>query len=147
MTSLNKLIPITYYQNSEKHFDFRWLGKDINNLLSIFYTCANRDESINILTIISTITSKKSCIETKPPNFVSMQVLTQFIKPSNGRITISIPDDFANKELEVTIRPLPQNAESAAADENKYDFSDLVGKLQWKGDALKEQQKLRNEWS
>ena len=76
-----------------------------------------------------------------------MQVLTQFIKPINGRITIAIPDDYADKELEVTIRPLPQNATSEATDENKYDFSDLVGKLQWKGDALKEKQKLRNEWS
>ena len=27
-----------------------------------------------------------------------------------------------------------------------YDFSDLVGKLQWKGDGLKEQRRLRNEW-
>ncbi len=28
----------------------------------------------------------------------------------------------------------------------KYDFSDLSGKLQWKGDAVAEQQKLRDEW-
>jgi hypothetical protein len=28
----------------------------------------------------------------------------------------------------------------------KYDFSDLAGKLEWKGDALKEQRKLRDEW-
>jgi len=27
-----------------------------------------------------------------------------------------------------------------------YDFSDLVGKLQWKGDAVSEQRKLRDEW-
>lgn len=27
-----------------------------------------------------------------------------------------------------------------------YDFSDLSGKLQWKGDAVAEQQMLRNEW-
>ena len=76
-----------------------------------------------------------------------MQVLTQFIKPTNGRITIAIPDEYADKELEVTIRPLNLNASSEETDESKYDFSDLVGKLQWKGDALKEQQKLRNEWS
>ena len=76
-----------------------------------------------------------------------MQVLTQFIKSTNGRITIAIPDEYADKELEVTIRPLNLNATSEETDENKYDFSDIVGKLQWKGDALKEQQKLRNEWS
>ena len=27
-----------------------------------------------------------------------------------------------------------------------YDFSDLVGKLQWKGDAVEEQRLLRDEW-
>ena len=29
---------------------------------------------------------------------------------------------------------------------NKYDFSDIVGKLEWQGDAVKEQRKLRDEW-
>jgi hypothetical protein len=28
----------------------------------------------------------------------------------------------------------------------KYDFSDLVGKLEWKGDAVKQQRQLRDEW-
>ena len=28
----------------------------------------------------------------------------------------------------------------------KYDFSDLYGQLEWKGDAVMEQRKLRNEW-
>ena len=27
-----------------------------------------------------------------------------------------------------------------------YDFSDLVGKLQWSGNALDEQRRLRDEW-
>ena len=28
----------------------------------------------------------------------------------------------------------------------KYDFSDLVGKLKWQGDAVKEQRSIRDEW-
>lgn len=28
----------------------------------------------------------------------------------------------------------------------KYDFSDVQGKLEWKGDAVKAQRKLRDEW-
>ena len=28
----------------------------------------------------------------------------------------------------------------------KYDFSDLVGRLEWDGDAVKEQRRLRDEW-
>ena len=27
-----------------------------------------------------------------------------------------------------------------------FDFSDLAGKLQWKGDAVEEQRRLRDEW-
>lgn len=30
--------------------------------------------------------------------------------------------------------------------EKKYDFSDLSGKLEWSGDAVTEQRKLRDEW-
>ena len=28
----------------------------------------------------------------------------------------------------------------------KFDFSDLYGKLEWKGDAIAEQKKIRSEW-
>ncbi|MBC7774321.1 MAG: hypothetical protein H7246_02700 [Phycisphaerae bacterium] len=28
----------------------------------------------------------------------------------------------------------------------KYDFSDLAGKLQWRGDAVTEQRRMRDEW-
>ncbi len=28
----------------------------------------------------------------------------------------------------------------------KYDFSDIVGKLKWKGDAVAEQRAIRDEW-
>ena len=28
----------------------------------------------------------------------------------------------------------------------RYDFSDLTGRLQWRGDAIAEQRRLRNEW-
>lgn len=39
----------------------------------------------------------------------------------------------------VDVLPPPTQARS-------YDFSDLVGRLKWNGDALEEQQRLRNEW-
>ncbi len=34
----------------------------------------------------------------------------------------------------------------AVASGKRYDFSDLCGKLTWKGDALAAQRKLRDEW-
>lgn len=29
---------------------------------------------------------------------------------------------------------------------HQYDYSDLAGRLQWRGDAVAEQRRLRNEW-
>jgi len=29
---------------------------------------------------------------------------------------------------------------------NKYNFSDVAGKLEWQGDAVNEQRKIRDEW-
>ena len=75
-----------------------------------------------------------------------MEALRQLIKPTNGRITIAVPEEYANRELEVIIRPVTIENDSATISKKNYDFSDLSGKLQWKGDALKEQQQLRNEW-
>jgi hypothetical protein len=34
----------------------------------------------------------------------------------------------------------------AKTENQKIDFSDIVGKLSWKGDAVEEQKKLRSEW-
>jgi len=75
-----------------------------------------------------------------------MEALRQFITPTNGRITIAIPEEYANRQLEVIVRPLSPEEAPTIDNEKKYDFSDLFGKHQWKGDALKEQQKLRDEW-
>lgn len=39
--------------------------------------------------------------------------------------------------------PAPVNPHSAG---ERYDFSDLAGKLEWKGDALDQQRMIRDEW-
>jgi hypothetical protein len=36
--------------------------------------------------------------------------------------------------------------EKINATNQKYDFSDVAGKLEWQGDAVKEQRKIRDEW-
>jgi hypothetical protein len=57
----------------------------------------------------------------------------------NGVLRIKHPAFTLNKEIEVTITFEEEKL-------NKYDFSDLAGKLSWKGDALTFQKTLRNEW-
>ena len=45
----------------------------------------------------------------------------------------------------IKVRPLKTvDADSVPA--NRYDFSDLAGKLQWNGNAMSEQRRLRDEW-
>jgi len=54
---------------------------------------------------------------------------------------IEIPDEYKelySKHVKVIVL--------VEEDNNHYDFSDLKGKLEWAGDGLKEQRKIRNEW-
>ncbi len=56
---------------------------------------------------------------------------------------LSIPE---GRRIRVTLES-PKDEDSHAAHSARYDFSDLVGKLSWRGDALKEQRRIRDEWS
>lgn len=73
-----------------------------------------------------------------------MTAIRKIIENSSNSITIDLPEEYINKKIEVLILPIEENAEQLP--KKKYDFSDLIGKLQWKGDALAEQRKLRDEW-
>ena len=71
-----------------------------------------------------------------------MNALRKVIENASASLTIDLPQEYQNKKLEIIVFPLEESEEQP----KKYDFSDLVGKLEWKGDALKEQRKLRDEW-
>ncbi len=56
----------------------------------------------------------------------------------DGQLKINIPNlESGDKEIIVIIED--KNVD-------KYNFARLSGRLQWQGDAVKEQRKLRNEW-
>jgi hypothetical protein len=57
----------------------------------------------------------------------------------NGVLRVKHSAFTLNKEIEVTITFDEEKT-------NKYDFSDIAGKLSWKGDGLTFQKTLRNEW-
>lgn len=67
-------------------------------------------------------------------------VLERTIKPVKNRITLEIPREFGDYTFRVVMIPI------AIEEKPQYDFSDLVGKLKWKGDAVAEQRRLRDEW-
>lgn len=58
-----------------------------------------------------------------------------------GHLQIDIPTRLQEGDVEVVLI-----IESKNKPENKYDFSDLAGKLKWPGDALETQKALRDEW-
>ena len=71
-----------------------------------------------------------------------MIALREYVKVQDHQLHIQLPNDFNFDEVEVLILP-KESLEPAKA---KFDFSDLAGQLEWKGNSLDEQQRLRDEW-
>lgn len=69
-----------------------------------------------------------------------MPVIERIVRPRRNRISVDVPREFAPFACRVIVVPLQE------VRKRKYDFSDLVGRLQWKGDAVAEQRRLRDEW-
>ena len=61
---------------------------------------------------------------------------------ASGHLLLDVPTNFLNKNLEVVlVINEPKSANSAVS---SYDFSEFIGKLEWEGDALAEQKRLRD---
>ena len=72
-----------------------------------------------------------------------MQVVkTQGEVGSDGRLRLDVPVELPAGTVELVlvmgVSPQPNGS--------KYNFTGVVGRLEWQGDALKEQRKLRDEW-
>ena len=73
-----------------------------------------------------------------------MQVLKLSSKiDSDGHLRLDLPTQLSecSIELVMVINPVQEGAKA-----RKYDFSDLAGKLTWRGDAIAIQRSLRDEW-
>ncbi|MDJ0900495.1 MAG: hypothetical protein QNJ55_16970 [Xenococcus sp. MO_188.B8] len=62
----------------------------------------------------------------------------------SGCLNLCIPTQLADAEVNVVIVMTPVT--SSEKSQFKYDFSDLVGQLTWKGDAVAMQRNFRDEW-
>ncbi|NCD42627.1 MAG: hypothetical protein EOL88_11105 [Bacteroidia bacterium] len=69
----------------------------------------------------------------------TMQVRTKV--DTDGHLRLDIP--FEPRDMEVNVLLV---IESDQPKQERYDFSHLMGKLKWKGDAVRVQRELRNEW-
>lgn len=74
-----------------------------------------------------------------------MEVLKLSAKTDeSGCLHLQIPTQLATAEVNVVIVLNP--VLPVEKPRVKYDFSDLVGKLTWQGDAVAMQRSLRDEW-
>lgn len=60
----------------------------------------------------------------------------------DGRLRVDIPVELPEGTIELVL-VLGSSPPSNGA---RYDFSEIAGRLQWKGDAVREQRLLRDEW-
>lgn len=62
----------------------------------------------------------------------------------SGYLNLNIPTQLAAGEVNIVVVLNPVSSEGQQ--KSSYDFSDLVGRLTWQGDALLMQRTLRDEW-
>ncbi|MDP8243853.1 MAG: hypothetical protein P9L94_07210 [Candidatus Hinthialibacter antarcticus] len=64
---------------------------------------------------------------------------------SSGQLNVNVhsPLQPGDVDVDVVLIVQPDNTN----DSRSYDFSDLIGKLSWSGDALSAQKQLRHEWT
>ena len=72
-----------------------------------------------------------------------MQVLkTRGEIGTDGHLRVDVPVELPAGPIELVM----VLGGATPSDGAKYDFSDLAGQLRWKGDAVREQRILRDEW-
>ena len=67
-------------------------------------------------------------------------VIERVVRPIRRKISVEVPQEFSAFSCRVIVVPLRE------VRKRQFDFSDLAGKLQWNGDAVAEQRRLRDEW-
>ena len=60
----------------------------------------------------------------------------------DGRLRLELPVELPAGPVELVL----VLSTTPGGNEAKYNLSDLVGQLQWAGDAVREQRNLRDEW-
>ena len=62
----------------------------------------------------------------------------------DGHLRLDMPTQLPPGAVELVLVIQPSTPDTTQS--KHYDFSHLVGKLNWQGDAVAEQRNLRNEW-
>ncbi|PPT07236.1 hypothetical protein CKA32_003846 [Geitlerinema sp. FC II] len=67
----------------------------------------------------------------------------QILIPQSLRDRLNLSGDYtlSVRDREIILKPIEPSQQP------NCDFSDLIGRLSWEGDALETQQQLRDEWN
>jgi hypothetical protein len=66
------------------------------------------------------------------------------IVDESGHLRLDIPTRLAPRQVNIVLVLNPLRASQTQI--TNYDFSDLIGRLTWQGDAVATQRALRDEW-
>ena len=69
-----------------------------------------------------------------------MPTIQTIVRPRRNRISLTVPEEYGDYSFQVILVPFKEE------EHKKYDFSDLTGKLRWKGDAVKIHRRMRDAW-
>lgn len=69
-----------------------------------------------------------------------MPTIQTVVRPRRNRISLVIPEAYRSYSFQVILVPFKDDTPK------KYDFSDLTGHLKWKGDAVSQQRRMRDDW-
>ena len=76
-----------------------------------------------------------------------MQIFKVIAKTGRtGKVKVDFPTPLISKHVEIVMIVQPAQDGAAKPTRPSYDFTRLVGKLHWTGDACQAQRSLRNEW-
>lgn len=86
-------------------------------------------------------------LNAKIPSFESIEVMETFSLTgaidTDGHLRLDVSTQLPPGQVELVLVVHPKSQDEKT---KHYDFSALTGKLNWRGDAVAEQRRLRNEW-
>jgi hypothetical protein len=85
---------------------------------------------------------KRYKIRSQEGNTTMLQTYNAEINGSQLTWLDTPPQMLSHQRVRITLA----DSKPTAQPTHRYDFSDLVGRLKWRGDAVAEQRAIRNEW-
>lgn len=74
-------------------------------------------------------------------------MLREIINANSEEYVLHIPKEYLHRKIEILVLPFEDIEIDIENSGEKYNFSNLAGKLTWQGNSVIEQRKCRDEWN